>query len=772
MESAIAVPVPLATLVRSSFAESPDNTQHDASYVVDVDVKETKWLLASWTSRQIVLTAKALEVFDGDKLQWACNTTACTTRILDALDTTRRFPFELCEHGKTRAVINVPTASARDELLECLYAASSGVAWPSRVDDWTRFLSVARRIKESRPKGPAVPKCNVSIDLVQRHLEGIIDVYTVTGSFTDIVDVYSYFLEQERLYVAGGATNFAHTVHRLHPVDLYASKNEPSLTPLADVVSTCAHCNASLPPAISFQMHILLQPVMCPACDGPLLYETYKVLAFLAAYPGVLARFPGVTATRYGARLHTPPGVPRDGHFATFFAALLDMVLSCEHSVELGAPSLRTSLCKLANTIDQQAVGAYSIDLVQAMFRQLDYINKMVPHTEYWKHPEVVAAAIVRYEQFMYLLGKRSRNERDLKTALTKLYKALDSDPKGSACAKLLESSSSPPSATLRSLFSELLQDQTLRSMIPALVYRFTRCSKDDVTAITNFAIQIDIDDNTPSPSDSYRSTMLYKLIVSSELWRTPTESYDTLKKTFMNTLIGSNVASLVTTYCIASGGSDPNCAQERAPSNSYKWQYLRDTYYDVPITIPKGTSVLLMSGLLDPQTAARGARNQYDSFIGSAKRLVEFNYSAHGTIVNTPVTTKGGAPCAAQLVASFVTVDGDVTALDTSCLATVAPMSFAIKPSLAKSYLATDDIYDGVPTEKFTAASTQAPGTSAGDGPATTSDTVASGYKTAVIIGYVLVAGLVVVLLVLVLRQRKKQQQAHSTLYVEPTPA
>ncbi|KDO19399.1 hypothetical protein SPRG_21504 [Saprolegnia parasitica CBS 223.65] len=361
----------------------------------------------------------------------------------------------------------------------------------------------------------------------------------------------------------------------------------------------------------------------------------------------------------------------------------------------------------------------------------------------------------------------------DLRTALTKLYAALDNNPKGSACAKLLESSSSsPPSATLRALFSDLLQDQTLRSMIPALVYRFTRCSSDDVTAITNFAIQIDIDDSTPRPSDSYRSTMLYKLIVTSELWRTPTESYDTLKKTFMNTLIGSNVAGMVTTYCIASGGKDPNCAQERAPSNDYKWQYPRDIYYDVPITIPKGTSVLLLSGLLDPQTAARGARNQYDSFIGTAKRLVEFNYAAHGTIVNTPVTTKGGAPCAAQLVASFVTVDGDVTALDTSCLATVAPMSFAIKPSLAKSYLATDDIYDGVPTEKFTAASTLAPGTSAVDGAVTTSDTVASGYKTAAIIGYVLVAGLLVVLLVLVLRKRKKRAQAHSTLYVEPTPA
>ncbi|KDO19400.1 hypothetical protein SPRG_15141 [Saprolegnia parasitica CBS 223.65] len=379
-----------------------------------MDVKETKWLLASWVSRQIVLTAQALQVFDGDKLQWACKPTACTTRILDALDTTRRFPLELCEHGKTGVLINAPTASARDELLEYLYAASNSVAWPSRVDHWTRFLSVARRINESHPIGPTVPKCNVSIGLVQRHLEDMVDVYNVSGAFTDMVDVYSYFLEQERLYVAGGAINFAHTVHRLHPVDLFASKKQPpsTLTPLVDIVSTCAHCKAPLPPAVSFQMHIAMQPVTCPACDCPLLYETYKILGFLAAYPGVLARFPGVTASRYGARLHTYPGVPRDGRFATFFAALLDMVLGCEHTLELGAPSLRTSLRKLADTIGQEAIGAYTIDLVQGMFRQLDFINKMVPHAEYWRHPQVLAAAIVRYEQFMYLLGRRTRNER------------------------------------------------------------------------------------------------------------------------------------------------------------------------------------------------------------------------------------------------------------------------------------------------------------------------------------------------------------------------
>ncbi|KDO19401.1 hypothetical protein SPRG_21505 [Saprolegnia parasitica CBS 223.65] len=361
----------------------------------------------------------------------------------------------------------------------------------------------------------------------------------------------------------------------------------------------------------------------------------------------------------------------------------------------------------------------------------------------------------------------------DLRTTMVTMYSTMDRNPKSSQCAMALSSSSSTPSAVLRSLFSDLLQSQSLRALIPALVYRFNRCNQADILAIANFATQVQNMGNTQDESDALESTMLHNLIVVSELWRTPTESYDTLQKTFMNTLIGSNIASLVTTYCIASGGKDPNCAQERSPGNDYKWQYPRDSHYDVPITLSKGTSVLLLSGLLDPQTAARGARNQYDSFIGTAKRLVEFNYSAHGTIINTPVTTLGGAPCAAQLVGSFVSVNGDVTALDTSCLATVAPMSFQIKSSLAQTLMATSDIYDGTPTKQYKASSTAPPADKVSDGSAATSTDdasagVSAGYRTATIIGFVL-AALLAIGLVIVVRRQRKQAAATTSIYVEP---
>ena len=128
---------------------------------------------------------------------------------------------------------------------------------------------------------------------------------------------------------------------------------------------------------------------------------------------------------------------------------------------------------------------------------------------------------------------------------------------------------------------------------------------------------------------------MLYNLVVASELWRTPTESASALATTFESTLIGSDVSDLAKMYCIASGGSDANCAGVTA--SKYRLQYPTDKYFDQPITIPTGASVLLMGGRLDPQTYYKYGEYQYESFIGTAKRLVEFNYSAHGVVGKHP---------------------------------------------------------------------------------------------------------------------------------------
>jgi len=56
-------------------------------------------------------------------------------------------------------------------------------------------------------------------------------------------------------------------------------------------------------------------------------------------------------------------------------------------------------------------LGTCSIDLVQGMFRQLDFINKICPHYEYWTESRVIEAAILRYERFMALIAVNKREE-------------------------------------------------------------------------------------------------------------------------------------------------------------------------------------------------------------------------------------------------------------------------------------------------------------------------------------------------------------------------
>ncbi|KDO18244.1 hypothetical protein SPRG_16328 [Saprolegnia parasitica CBS 223.65] len=372
-----------------------------------MEVKESKLFLATWTTRQIALTTQTLEVLDGNKLKFACNTTNCTTRVLPAIDAKRAFPFELLEHGKPKAVFNAPTATARDDLLRRIEAAAAGVAWESPSNHWDNFLSVARRINEA--KHANVPKSNVSVALVQRHFQDMIDIYNVTGSFTNIDDLYAYFLDQEREYVKGEARagNFAQTVHQLHPI-CYAEgkKQRPLCSAIGDIITHCAHrnCRAPLPLRMSFGLHILQQPGMCPGCSRPLYYETYKILDFLEATPSVLTKYSTLTGT--GTMVFTPPEIPDDGRFGTFFDLLIDMLLRCEDGTMYASRVLRMQVKGMARKTLRLPIGAFTVDLVQGMFRQLDFINKMVPHTEYWMHPEVLTASICRYEQFMYLMGK------------------------------------------------------------------------------------------------------------------------------------------------------------------------------------------------------------------------------------------------------------------------------------------------------------------------------------------------------------------------------
>ncbi|EQC31597.1 hypothetical protein SDRG_10767 [Saprolegnia diclina VS20] len=365
-----------------------------ASYVVDLEVKERVLMVTKWAARQVVLTGQTLEVMDGEKLKFACNTTYCTTRLLEPLDASRLFPFQLLEHGKVKLTLNAPTSSAREDFLSHLEKSVVSDTWAVETKDtWDSFLSVAVAINEKKTlEGKlSVKPSNVSIQQVTQHMLDMKEVYDVVAGLPDVDSLYELFLSLERDYSNGVLGNFAHTVHLLHPV-MY-SKGLKAGTPLVDTLTRCPHvsCGAALPLPTVYLMHIRSQAINCPSCGRGVLYETFNLAAFVKNNPSFT-----VNCTLRNAAVEyvvAVPDVPGNGTWATF-------VVQLQHNIAAGASAASTAgVATMRSTIQaavkayrQNVLGRFHLDLVQGMFRQLDFVNKMCPHFEYWTHPDVITA--------------------------------------------------------------------------------------------------------------------------------------------------------------------------------------------------------------------------------------------------------------------------------------------------------------------------------------------------------------------------------------------
>ncbi|KDO30206.1 hypothetical protein SPRG_19767 [Saprolegnia parasitica CBS 223.65] len=274
---------------------------------------------------------------------------------------------------------------------------------------------------------------------------------------------------------------------------------------------------------------------------------------------------------------------------------------------------------------------------------------------------------------------------------LMALYEALDKN--ASACATLL-SSSEPPSWTLRKIFAGLFMDMNNRALIPAIIKRLGRCNAEDVQVLS---AALSVTATSPSTVSYVRgSDLLYNTIVFSEIWEPQTEAY--LKELFAAEPIASGLYDGITPqYCLVIGSATgPICAgQAKAKTRGFKYTPIKGIW-NTTAAIPANASVLILSGGLDPQTPAKYATLQFESMRGDQKKLVHFPFAAHGVINTTPMTSNGSLPCGYSVIASFLQEDGDVRAMDVSCVDGVAPMTFRVPTDVAQSTLLTSDAFDG----------------------------------------------------------------------------
>ncbi|KAH9112663.1 hypothetical protein AeMF1_013050 [Aphanomyces euteiches] len=283
------------------------------------------------------------------------------------------------------------------------------------------------------------------------------------------------------------------------------------------------------------------------------------------------------------------------------------------------------------------------------------------------------------------------------------LYKQLDEDakvPGTNTCADLVNGLGiGDPSESLRSLFGSMLQSQTYREMIPAMIFRLHRCADKDVNVLQTFVDKYIREDGRWSLKGSreadtlYYSELLYGLIVYSEMWERPTPSFDDLYTVFLKGIMGGETYALVESYCTFTGARDPACAEFHLPS-SPPFIYKPDRFWNKTAAVPAHATALLMSGGLDPQTERTYARAQYAAMTGK-RRLIEFPLAGHCTTFTTR-RVRNGNTCGVMILASYVVQGGDVNAIDTSCMVEIAPLTFDGAGKGWLQYFGTMDAFDG----------------------------------------------------------------------------
>jgi len=291
---------------------------------------------------------------------------------------------------------------------------------------------------------------------------------------------------------------------------------------------------------------------------------------------------------------------------------------------------------------------------------------------------------------------------RGLRRTLQSLLHQVDADPT-STCAQIFNSTNTqlgdgPPSFALRYALDTLLKDSYLRTLIPPITYRLDRCAPEDVDVLNYFALNLPTIAAPKSQDSAFESTLLYYLIMYSEMWESPSPSVVELKARFEDTRIGdAGVYLMHGQYCAFSKEKSASCKKLGVGTyNAHGIIYERDQYWNKTATIPPQASALLLSGKLDPQTPHKYAEYLLNVLDGEKKELVTFDYASHGTVASTQMVADDpfSETCGMKVLASYVRNGGDLAKLDKSCVA-MPEFNQTTPEYYLSSYLGTNDAYD-----------------------------------------------------------------------------
>ncbi|KAG6976051.1 hypothetical protein JG688_00001743, partial [Phytophthora aleatoria] len=133
---------------------------------------------------------------------------------------------------------------------------------------------------------------------------------------------------------------------------------------------------------------------------------------------------------------------------------------------------------------------------------------------------------------------------------------------------------------------------------------------------------------------------------------------------------------------------------------------YEHDQYWNKTASIPKNTSVLLLSGGLDPQTPSYVAESLLRVLKGDNKELITFDYCPHSTLGTSGMIDEDpmSPTCAIEVLASYPQNNGDLKLMNKKCVDEMPLFNLTIPPSIMYSSMSTDDAYDGIYSSSLSA--------------------------------------------------------------------
>lgn len=218
-------------------------------------------------------------------------------------------------------------------------------------------------------------------------------------------------------------------------------------------------------------------------------------------------------------------------------------------------------------------------------------------------------------------------------------------------------------------VLAQALRKVESRPLVPALIYRLTRCAPEDEDAILNMISFLDM--IPPEPAGTF-AFGLHLQIVLSEFWPEDAlspDAYDDLD------------ASLT----IAIGGTgDYARIREEWPVTPH------DEYAGA--TASPMSRVLLLQGGVDPQTADFAAQSFIDTLAGQGNLSLFFPLAPHATVSGTPLASDPTKNCAEEAVLEFV---DDPTSGAPACMEDLAEIDFGDNPELAALVFGTGSIWE-----------------------------------------------------------------------------